>query len=63
MKVWFVLGFVNCSGPSFDERRMFMVRPYGVFSQGFVGTDIIALSLIFEATVQGFDTTRLSVVL
>lgn len=61
MNVWFVFGFVSCSGPSLDERRMLTVRPYGVFSQGLVGTDIMARSLRLEDTVQGLDTARLSV--
>lgn len=56
MKVWFVFGFVSCCGPSLDESRTLMLRPYGVFSQGFVGTDIMARSLKFEDTVHGFDT-------
>src|SRR3954468_11889205 len=63
MNVWFVTGFVSCCGASLDESRLLTVRPYGVLSQGFVGTEIIARSLKLLDTVQGLETACLLVIL
>lgn len=36
------------------EQALTFGRTYGVFSQGLLGTDIVCLSVTFEATSQGF---------
>lgn len=50
----------SCCGPSFEDRRTFTVRPFGVFSQGSSGLDRIRRSDSGEDTVQGFDTAHFS---
>lgn len=56
MKVWFVAGLVSCWGPSLVARRLFIVRPFGVFSQGFDGVLRTCLSERVDETVYGFST-------
>ena len=56
MKVWFVVGLVSCSGPSLLDNLIFVVRPYGVFSHGLVGTEMMARCERFVSTVQGSES-------
>ena len=49
-------GLVSCWGASLVERRGLRERPYGVFSQGRVGVEIMVREERGEETVQGLLT-------